>query len=145
MFGRSNSPKIVAEPVSPTTPLIAGAPVDIVMPAAQNEIYVWPRRSGTSVLNAGKDAPGIPMVGMIWQTTKAVTVRVTLDAPPLLDLEVEPAWELPRDADELLLITFERTVLARVPVPYGFAEIYTAVKREGVAPRAVIYLVPSSA
>ena len=44
-----------------------------------------------------------------------------------------------------MLITFERTVLARVPVPYGFSEIYTAVKREGVVPRAVIYLVPSSA
>ena len=62
------------------------------MPAAHNEIYAWPRRSGTSALDAAKDAPAIPMVGMIWQTTKAVTVRVTLDVPPLLDLEVEPAW-----------------------------------------------------
>ena len=143
MFGRSKASKIAPELVASTSPLTPGAPVDIILPAAHNEIYVWPRNSRRSVLDASQDAPGIPMVGMIWQTTKAETVHVTLDVPPLLDLEVEPAWELPREADELALITFEGTVLARVPVPYGFIEIYTAVKRNGVAPRAVIYLVPA--
>lgn len=144
MFGRRKAQEASPEDLAPTAAVAPGSPVDVPMSASLSEFYVWPRRHGKSVVNPASDVIPVPLVGVTWQGSGAITIHVTVDAPAIFDPQAEPQWTLPRDADELLLITFERHMLARVPIPNGAREIHTFVKREGVVPRVVIYMTPST-
>jgi hypothetical protein len=122
------------------TSLRPGEPVEETFQHPDGELYLGVRRSR----ERERVKPPLVLrhaVPMQWMDSAPARVRFTQDRPDVFDPELLPKWDLPSDADMLTISDYEGTELAVLPVPGGFSEIHVLVKRKGVTPRVVVYLV----
>jgi hypothetical protein len=133
-----------SEPDAPKKlpPLRPNEPIEEMFQHPDGELYLGVRRLRDPATEDHRPMV-LRSVPMQWMGSAPARVRFTQDRPELFDPLALPAWDLPQDADTLVIYNYEGHEVATVPVPAGYCEIHVLVKRKTADPRVVVYLVPS--